>query len=232
MEVQIESDFEKQKILTITININYTTYALKKVLNILILKQSMKKPFLNPWYHTSTLLIHRLTYSRAKYTFIRLTTSTPNSFQRQRRPFGMEDYHVLSMDNIDAPTVDSGVVLHVNDVAWAERQMWAPDAATKNGKYYLYFSAKTHNGIFQIGVAISDSPTGPFTPNHKPSKAVTALIQPFSKTKTGNTTFILAEFGAANFKKYRNNQYAEENEEPMYNEPAFRPHCCSNFRTI
>ncbi len=100
----------------------------------------------------------------------------------------------------DAPTVDSGVVLHVNDVAWAERQMWAPDAATKNGKYYLYFPAKRANGIFQIGVAISDSPTGPFLQNHKPSKAVTALIQPFSKMKTGNTTFILAEFGAANFK--------------------------------
>ncbi len=78
--------------------------------------------------------------------------------------FGMEDYHVFSMDTIDSATVDNGVALHVNDVAWAERQMWAPDAAHKNGKYYLYFTAKRANGIFQIGVAISDSPAGPFTP--------------------------------------------------------------------
>ena len=78
--------------------------------------------------------------------------------------FGMEDYHVISMENVNAEAVDNGLALHVNDVPWAERQMWAPDAACKNGKYYLYFPAKRANGIFQIGVAISDSPTGPFTP--------------------------------------------------------------------
>src|SRR5690606_35872785 len=78
--------------------------------------------------------------------------------------FGMEDYHVLSMEKPGAPVVDHGVALHVKDVEWAERQMWAPDAAHKDGKYYLYFPAKRKDGIFQIGVAISDSPTGPFTP--------------------------------------------------------------------
>ncbi len=78
--------------------------------------------------------------------------------------FGMEDYHVLSMDTPDGESVDHGVALHVKDVPWAERQMWAPDAAYKNGTYYLYFPAKDKAGIFRIGVAVSKSPTGPFVP--------------------------------------------------------------------
>jgi len=76
--------------------------------------------------------------------------------------FAMEDYHVISMDTIDSKAVDHGVALHVDDVPWAEKQMWAPDAAHKNGKYYLYFPAKAYDGIFRIGVAVSDNPTGPF----------------------------------------------------------------------
>src|SRR5690606_33751838 len=76
----------------------------------------------------------------------------------------MRDYHVLSMDNINGNVTDHGVALHVDDVPWAERQMWAPDAAHKDGKYYLFFPAKDYDGIFRIGVAVSDSPTGPFKP--------------------------------------------------------------------
>ncbi|AOR25394.1 alpha-N-arabinofuranosidase [Formosa sp. Hel3_A1_48] len=76
--------------------------------------------------------------------------------------FAMEDYHVISMDNIDSKAVDNGVALHVDDVPWAKQQMWAPDANEKDGKFYLFFPAKDYEGIFRIGVAISDSPTGPF----------------------------------------------------------------------
>ncbi len=84
--------------------------------------------------------------------------------------FDMEDYHVLSMESPDALAKDEGVALHVKDVPWAEKQMWAPDAAFKNGKYYLYFPAKRPDGIFQIGVAIGDSPSGPFVPEPQPIK--------------------------------------------------------------
>jgi beta-xylosidase len=78
--------------------------------------------------------------------------------------YQMRDYHVFSMDDIDAPVVDHGQVLHVDDVPWASEKMWAPDAAYKNGKYYFYFPAKDKDGIFRIGVATSNSPAGPFTP--------------------------------------------------------------------
>ena len=61
----------------------------------------------------------------------------------------------------DGAVTDHGVALHVKDVPWAEKQMWAPDAAYRNGKYYLYFPAKRPDGIFQIGVAIGN-PCRPF----------------------------------------------------------------------
>ena len=76
--------------------------------------------------------------------------------------FAMEDYHVISMESIDGEAVDNGLALHIDDVPWAEKQMWAPDAAEKDGTYYLFFPAKGYEGIFRIGVATSSSPTGPF----------------------------------------------------------------------
>jgi len=77
--------------------------------------------------------------------------------------FGMEDYHVLSIGSpAETAAVDHGVALHIKDVPWAERQMWAPDAAFKNGNYYFYFPAKARDGAFRIGVAVSSSPAGPF----------------------------------------------------------------------
>lgn len=78
--------------------------------------------------------------------------------------YQMEDYHILSMDDVDAPCVDHGEALHMKDVPWVSKQMWAPDAAFKNGKYYLYFPARDKDGIFRIGVATSDRPEGPFKP--------------------------------------------------------------------
>jgi hypothetical protein len=76
----------------------------------------------------------------------------------------MEDYHVLSMDDLNSPVVDHGVALHINDVPWASKQMWAPDAAFKNNTYYLYFPARDKEGKFRIGVATSKNPAGPFKP--------------------------------------------------------------------
>src|SRR6185312_6173308 len=78
--------------------------------------------------------------------------------------FAMEDYHVISMDSPTSEAKDNGIALHVKDVPWAEKQMWAPDANEKDGKYYLFFPAKDYYGIFRIGIAVSNSPTGPFTP--------------------------------------------------------------------
>ncbi|KFZ23777.1 hypothetical protein V502_01734 [Pseudogymnoascus sp. VKM F-4520 (FW-2644)] len=82
--------------------------------------------------------------------------------------YDMVDYHVYSMDSITGPVTDHGVVLKMEDIPWVSKQLWAPDAATKNGKYYLYFPARDKEGIFRIGVAVSDVPQGPFKPEPTP----------------------------------------------------------------
>lgn len=51
-----------------------------------------------------------------------------------------------------------GVILDISkDLAWATNKAWAPDCIERDGKYYFYFCAN-HN----IGVAVGESPTGPF----------------------------------------------------------------------
>jgi beta-xylosidase len=76
--------------------------------------------------------------------------------------FDMKDYHILSMDSVGGKVTDYGVALDIKDVPWAGRQMWAPDAAFKNGKYYLYFPVKDKKDVFHIGVATGTTPEGPF----------------------------------------------------------------------
>jgi hypothetical protein len=82
----------------------------------------------------------------------------------------MVDYHVLSLDEVGGPVTDHGVALKADDVPWVSKQLWAPDAAFINGKYHLYFPARDKEGIFRIGVAVSDRPEGPFTPDPEPIK--------------------------------------------------------------
>ena len=76
--------------------------------------------------------------------------------------FAMRDYHILSLDSVGGKVTDHGVALDVKDIPWAGRQLWAPDAAFKNGTYYLYFPVKDKQDVFRIGVATSKSPSGPF----------------------------------------------------------------------
>ena len=83
--------------------------------------------------------------------------------------FQMRDYHVLSFDDVekDAAT-DHGVILDVDQVPWAEKQLWDSDVVEKDGRYYLVFSAKDYNGVFHLGIAVSDRPEGPFVPQPHP----------------------------------------------------------------
>lgn len=137
--------------------------------------------------------------------------------------FGMEDYHVFSMEDISSEVVDNGVALHVDDVAWAEKQMWAPDAAHKNGKYYLYFPAKRANGIFQIGVAIADSPVGPFVPEKDAIKGSYSIDPAVFEDEEGKHYIYFGGIWGGQLQKYRNNIYDDNNEEPLAKEKALGP---------
>ncbi|MCH5185430.1 MAG: family 43 glycosylhydrolase [Oscillospiraceae bacterium] len=59
-----------------------------------------------------------------------------------------------------------GPVMKAESISWAsdKTSAWASQAAAYNGKYYLYYCTwdKTSDGKQSIGVAVADSPTGPF----------------------------------------------------------------------
>ncbi|PWT75644.1 MAG: alpha-N-arabinofuranosidase [Bacteroidetes bacterium] len=140
--------------------------------------------------------------------------------------FAMEDYHVISMTDPDAEAKDHGVALHVKDVSWAEKQMWAPDAAEKNGKYYLFFPAKDHNGIFKIGVALSDSPTGPFIAEAHPIKESFSIDPAVFKDDDDYYYMYFGGIWGGQLQRWRTGKFNNKEEEsptahlPPDNEPA------------
>ncbi|WP_079716122.1 glycoside hydrolase family 43 protein [Parapedobacter luteus] len=103
--------------------------------------------------------------------------------------FDMRDYHVFSMDSVGGEVTDHGVALKLEDIPWAGRQLWAPDAAYKNGKYYFYFPAKDKQDIFRIGVATSDKPYGPFVAEPEPIKGSFSM-DPAVFTDTDGTSYL------------------------------------------
>jgi len=80
----------------------------------------------------------------------------------------MDGYHVFSSKDMVTWT-DHGEILHSTDVSWAKGGfLWAPGSARKNGKYYLYYPLKDKENRWKIGVAIGNTPAGPFKDTGKP----------------------------------------------------------------
>ena len=106
----------------------------------------------------------------------------PSNESRERIGwFCMEDYHVFSSANLTDWT-DHGIIVSQNKVNWVDStsySMWAPDCIFKNGKYFFYFPSRPRDTIygrgFSIGVAVSDSPDGPFIPQPEPIKNVRGI---------------------------------------------------------
>jgi hypothetical protein len=140
--------------------------------------------------------------------------------------FAMEDYHILSMDTPTGEATDNSCALHVNDVPWAAKQMWAPDANEKNGKYYLFFPAKGYDDIFRIGVAISDSPVGPFTPQPEAIKNSFSIDPAVYKDDDGSYYMYFGGIWGGQLQRWRNGVFDASQPEspfahlPEVNEPA------------
>ncbi|HMC01991.1 MAG TPA: family 43 glycosylhydrolase, partial [Flavobacteriaceae bacterium] len=143
--------------------------------------------------------------------------------------FAMEDYRVISMDSIDSEAVDHGVALHVDDVPWVKQQMWAPDAAHKDGRYYLFFPAKGHDDIFRIGVATSNSPTGPFTPQPEAIKGSFSIDPAVFKDDDDSYYMYFGGLWGGQLQRWRTGTFnAEQPESPTAHipdddEPALLP---------
>ena len=121
--------------------------------------------------------------------------------------FDMRDYHILSMDSIGGTVTDHGNALDIKDVPWAGRQMWAPDAAFANGKYYLYFPVKNKQDVFQVGVATSDKPEGPFTAEKEPIKGSYSIDPCVFKDDDGKFYMYFGGIWGGQLQRWNNNKY-------------------------
>ncbi len=139
--------------------------------------------------------------------------------------FAMRDYHILSLDSVGGKVTDHGVALDLKDIPWAGRQLWAPDAAFKNGTYYLYFPVKDKQDVFRMGVATSPSPSGPFKADPTPI-AGSYSIDPAVYVDTDGKAFMY--FGGlwgGQLQRWATGTYNPKapDKKPDGNEPAIGP---------
>lgn len=137
--------------------------------------------------------------------------------------FVMRDYHILSMNKIGGEITDHGVALDIKDVPWAKRQMWAPDAAYKNGRYYLYFPVKDTDDIFRIGVATSTQPQGPFKAEPQPMKGSYSIDPTIFKDTDGSYYLYFGGIWGGQLQRWKDNKYLGKVDNPQKNELARLP---------
>ncbi|HLP06032.1 MAG TPA: glycoside hydrolase family 43 protein [Paludibacter sp.] len=124
--------------------------------------------------------------------------------------FDMNDYHVFSTSDIEnEPLADHGVVLKVSDIPWAGRQLWDCDVACKDGKYYMYFPLKDQNDIFRLGVAVSDSPAGPFIPQPDPIKGSYSIDPAVFEDTDGTHYMYFGGLWGGQLQRYKDNKALE-----------------------
>ena len=76
--------------------------------------------------------------------------------------FWMQEWRVYSTDDM-VNWLDHGSPLALESFSWADDRAWASQCVERDGKFYWYICAhsKISKGM-AIGVAVSDTPTGPF----------------------------------------------------------------------
>jgi len=75
--------------------------------------------------------------------------------------FTMNDWRCYSSTDMVNWT-DHGPILSYKTFDWSRGDAWAGQCIQRNGKFYYYLPVNQKNGGNAIGVAVSDSPTGPF----------------------------------------------------------------------
>lgn len=121
--------------------------------------------------------------------------------------FAMRDYHIFSLDRIGGPVTDHGVALDIKDIPWAGRQLWAPDAAYKNGTYYLYFPVKNKKDVFQIGVATSKNPAGPFKAEPTPMQGSYSIDPAVFVDDDGTAYMYFGGLWGGQLQRWKNGKY-------------------------
>ncbi len=92
------------------------------------------------------------------YIFFDSKTATYYLYPTQDSPNWMsENFYVFTSKDL-INWSEKQLLLSLTDITWASTKAWAPCMARYNGRYYFSFTAEQ-----SIGIAVSDSPLGPFT---------------------------------------------------------------------
>lgn len=75
--------------------------------------------------------------------------------------FTMKEWRCYSSTDMVNWT-DKGSPLSLKDFSWAKKDAWAGQCIARNGKFYFYVPMQHETMGMSIGVAVSDSPAGPF----------------------------------------------------------------------
>jgi glycosyl hydrolase family 43 len=134
--------------------------------------------------------------------------------------FAMRDYHVFSMDAVGGKVTDHGVALDIKDVPWAGRQMWAPDAAAKDGRYYLYFPAKDKQDVFRIGAAVANNPAGPFKAQSTPIEGSYSIDPAVFRDADGKYYMYFGGIWGGQLQRWATGAYKAEDVYPANDRPA------------
>lgn len=135
--------------------------------------------------------------------------------------FEMKDYHVLSLDDVENGEVtDHGVILALEDIPWAGRQLWDNDVNEKDGKYYLIYCAKDKNDVFHLGVAVADKPEGPFKPQPDPIRGSYSVDPAVFKDDDGAIYTYFGGLWGGQLQRYKNNKALGVEHLPDGDEPA------------
>ncbi len=134
--------------------------------------------------------------------------------------FAMRDYHVFSMATVGGAITDHGVALDIKDVPWAGQQMWAPDAAEKGGRYYLYFPVKDKQSVFRIGVASGADPAGPFKPQPEPIKGSFSIDPAVFTDTDGRVYMYFGGIWGGQLQRWATGAYQPKDVYPANDQPA------------
>ena len=138
--------------------------------------------------------------------------------------FAMRDYRVLSMDTVGGRVTVHDVALDIRNVPWAGRQMWAPDAAEKGGRYFFYFPAKDKQDVFRIGVAVGDKPAGPFTAQPEPIQGSFSIDPAVFEDGDGRYYMYFGGIWGGQLQRWKSGAYkADDESQPPGDRPALMP---------
>ena len=122
------------------------------VLALSVLTANAQNPFVQTWYTSDPA---PLVHGDRMYVYT-------GHDEDKADFFWMQDWRVYSTDDM-VNWQDHGSPLALETFSWADDRAWASQCIERDGKFFWYICAHCkQSGGMAIGVAVSESPTGPF----------------------------------------------------------------------